>query len=114
MTKDKLQNINQFFELCKDKIDLTLQNDGYELTKEEYHPEAFGSRYWVWTNNKTKHCYRFIWDGKNEWFGLEESPFINDPEKVGFADVIVVDYNGHVDDPDNWNEIIKEITAEIE
>lgn len=114
MAEDKLYNINQFCELCKDEIDLTLQSTGYALTKEEYNPESVGSKYWVWTNYKTKHCYRFIWDGKNEWFGLEESPFINDLEQVGFTDVILVDYNGHVDNLDNWNEIIKEITAEIE
>lgn len=114
MTKDKLQIIDKFGELCKNQIDLILQSNGYELTKEENHPESFGSKYWVWTNYKARHCYRFIWDGKNEWFSLEESPFINDPQKVGFADVIVVDFNGHVDNPDNWKDIINEIAAEIQ
>jgi hypothetical protein len=114
MIINKLQQINQFSKQCKTEIDAILTNKGYEMTKEEHHPESFGSRYWVWTNYKTKHCYRFVWDGKNEWFSLEESPFINNPEKVGWADVIVVDLEGHVSNSDNWKEIISEITVEIE
>ncbi|WP_242919670.1 hypothetical protein [Pontibacter liquoris] len=113
MIKSKLQQINQFGKQCKTEIDVILTNKGYEVTQEEHHPESFESRYWVWINYKTKHCYRFVWDGKNEWFSLEESHFINNPEKVGWADVIVVDFEGQVSNSDNWEEIIKDITVEI-
>ncbi|TXK47154.1 hypothetical protein FVR03_09920 [Pontibacter qinzhouensis] len=114
MTIKKLQKINQFSKLCKTEINAILTKKGYKLTKEEDHPASFESKYWVWTNYRTKHCYRFIWDGKNDWFSLEESPYINDPEKVGWADVIVVDFEGHVSNLDYWKEIIREITFEIE
>lgn len=107
------QNIDKVCELCKNEINICLSQKGYRLTKTENHPEAFGSKYWVWTNQELKHCFRFIWEGKDQLLVLEDSPYLNDPQKTAWADLTIVPFDPSNDKLEYWNYIKKSITEEI-
>ena len=91
-----------------------LNKNGYLITKEVEHPESFGSRYWVWTNISHRHCFRLIWDGKEQWFVLEESEYKNDSENEDWNDISVVPFDSNIDDPNYWNKISEILMKEID
>ena len=105
---EKLTKINQFYKSCKDAINPKLLNLGYKISQKKNHLKCE-----VWINYKEKHCYRFIWHEQDQCFSLEESDYINDPEKVGWLDAVVVDYDGNISNRSIWGEIIEEIKTEI-
>jgi hypothetical protein len=45
---------------------------GYRCVEDVRHPEAFGSRYAVFSK-KSSRSLRLVWDGKEEWFLLQQS-----------------------------------------
>jgi len=61
-----LENIALTYEGVKSALNIKLLSRGYTIIEEKYHPEAFGSRYVVWSN--TKDAIRLLWDGKDGWF----------------------------------------------
>ncbi|MGB0391410.1 MAG: hypothetical protein ACPGD5_07565 [Salibacteraceae bacterium] len=110
---NRIKNIDDTCELIKESLNDTLNKKGYELTKQEYHKESFGSRFFVWVNSIDKHCFRLIWDGKDSWFVLEGSPYVNDSEKVAWADVTIVPFDSNVENSDYKEELINSIIEEI-
>jgi hypothetical protein len=67
---EQLKNIADTYEKIKTAIAVKLGST-YKIIDEQYHPEAFGSRYVIWSNEQN--AIRFIWDGKDEWFFLEKA-----------------------------------------
>lgn len=110
---NRIKNIDDTCELIKESLNNTLSKKGYQLIKQEYHKESFGSRFFVWVNRNDKHCLRLIWDGKDSWFILEESPYVNDFEKVAWADVTIVPFDSNVENADYKKELINSIIEEI-
>lgn len=110
---NRTKNIDDTCEFIKDSLNDTLNKKGFELAKQEYHKESFGSRFYVWINRNDKHCFRLIWAGKDSWFVLEESPYVNDSEKVAWADVTIVPFDSKVENPDYKTELINGIIEEI-
>jgi len=97
----------------KESLSEILTKRGYSLTKSEYHKEAFGSRFFVWINEDENHCFRLIWDGRDSWFILEESHYVNDPEKVAWADVVIVPFDSNIEKLEYRTEVVSSITKEI-
>jgi hypothetical protein len=110
---NRLDNITETNKVLQESLNEILASKGYSLTKSEYHKELFGSRFFVWKNEVDKHCFRLIWDGKDSWFILEESPYVNDPEKVAWADVIIVPFDSNIDSKEYRAEVVSSITIEI-
>jgi hypothetical protein len=110
---NRLDNIAKTNSLLEESLSEILTKKGYSLTKSEYHKEAFGSRFVVWKNEVDKHCFRLIWDGRDSWFILEESPYVNDPEKVAWADVVIVPFDSNIDKQEYRTEVVSSITKEI-
>jgi hypothetical protein len=110
---DRLNNIKKTSELIKEAVSSILMTKGYSLRDSQYHEESFGSRFYIWINNAKKHCYRLIWDGRDSWFILEESPYVGNPDKVAWADVVIVPFDSNVDSPNYRLEITNEIIDEI-
>ncbi len=110
---NRTKNIDDTCELIKESLNDTLNKKGYEFANQEYHKGAFGSRFFVWVNRNDKHCFRLIWDGKDSWFVLEESPYMDECEKVAWADVTVVPFDSNVDNSAYRTELINSIIEEI-
>lgn len=81
-----LKSIHQTYELGKASLDIKLSSLGYHIIEEKYHPEAFGSRYVIWSNNND--AKRLIWDGRDGGFYLQ------------VLDTIPVDWR------DNWKDLV--------
>lgn len=111
---NRLENIAEISKMLQESLNGILTSKGYSLSKTEYHKDSFGSRFWVWKNEIDKHCFRLIWDGKDSWFVLEESPYVNDPEKVAWADVVIVPFDSNIDNLDYPTEIVSSLTKEIQ
>ena len=110
---DRLKNIEETYKLVKEELDKKLHNQGYSLKTDEYHKESFGSRYCVWVNLDELIAIRLIWDGRDSWFILEESPASKTQENFAWADIGIFPF-----DPNNRklpyrNEIVKSIVNEI-
>jgi len=114
MTTDIFENIENANEICKKALDSVLSKLGYEKSEKEIHPKSFETKCSKWTNFKSKHCFRLIFDHKENLFILEESPFITDPEKVSWADVQIVQFNPKLNNPNYWNEIAKVLIQAVE
>ena len=110
---NRLENISETHSLLKESLNEILRKKGYVITKNEYHKESFGSRFIVWINETNKHCFRLIWDGKDSWFILEESPYVGDPDKVAWADVVFVPFDSNIDCQEYRTEIIGSVINEV-
>lgn len=110
---DRLKNIEKTCEQLKEAVNSILVNKGYSLKDSQYHEESFGSRFFVWINKTKKHCYRLIWDGRDSWFVLEETPYSDNPDKVAWADVVITPFDSNVDKPEYRLEITSDIINEI-
>ena len=81
-----LENIALTYERIKSAIDIKLVSRGYNIIAEQYHPEAFGSRYVDWSNNKD--AFRFLYDGKDGWFYLRALNSLPDDWRDDWEDII--------------------------
>ena len=61
-----MRSVESTFDSVRD----VLERVGFQLVENASHPEAFGSRYAVFQDNRRR--LRLIWDGKEEWFVLDE------------------------------------------
>jgi len=110
---NRLNNISETIKILKESLNEILSDKGYLLTKSEYHKVFLGSSFFVWNNKIEKHCFRLIWDGRDSWFVLEESPYLKNPERVAWADVIVVPFNANICNNEYRLEVISSIINEI-
>jgi|AntRauMFilla1563_2_1112583.scaffolds.fasta_scaffold00304_6 hypothetical protein len=110
---NRIENIAETSKLLQKSLNEILESKGYALTKSEYQKEAFCSRFFVWKNEANKRCFRLIWDGRDSWFILEESPYLKDTEKVAWADVTTVPFDSNIINSDYRTEAISSIAKEI-
>jgi hypothetical protein len=111
-TQEVLRNIERVYIKIREAVGQKLIAQGYHSVEEKHHPEAFGSRYIIWTNETD--TIRLIWDGRDDWFLLEktnDSPLtFNDSWHI----LIHKPYNPRVHDIIYVQQITGEITDALE
>lgn len=110
---NRINNIDVTYKLVVKSLTDKLTANGYELTTNEYHKESFGSRICVWKNTNEKLAIRLIWDGRDSWFILQESPFIANPQKVSWADIEIIPFDANNFNANYSEEIVKQITTSV-
>lgn len=110
----RLKNIEETYILVKEELNTKLINQGYSITTEAYHKESFGSRYCVWVNLDELFAIRLIWDGRDSWFILEESPASKTQEKFAWADIGVFPFDANNNELSYRAEIVQSIVNEIQ
>jgi hypothetical protein len=113
MAMDKLDFISETYEAIENELTHKLQSDNFQKTKSENHPESFGSRYTIWKNVETLYALRLIWDGKDSWFIIEESPFTEKSEPNSWADLVIVPLDDSKIGLEYKQQIINDLINEI-
>ena len=80
-------NVKTAYKLIVSRLDERLSVKGFEMISNEHQEEIFGSRFCIWVSEKEKLAIRFIWDGRESWFVLEESPVLNRRSNYSWADI---------------------------
>lgn len=111
--RERLQHIADMNELAKKRLTDVLKEAGYDITKDEYHKEAFGYRFYVWTNNSTGHLFRLIWDGRDDWFVLQENWLAESKRSEYWEDIKVLPFDDNRSDEEYFFSLIEEIEKEI-
>jgi len=88
--------MNLQYEIIKAALNARLVSEGYNVTKERYDPDVFGSRYTIWSSGNSGK--RLIWDGKDRWFILQESNAITFDWQTDWKELIHVPYNSEEHD----------------
>lgn len=114
MAMDKLDFITETYEVIENELTKKLQSDSFQKTESENHTESFGSRYTVWKNFETLYALRLIWDGKDSWFIIEESPFTKKTEPNSWADLVIVPLDDSKIGLDYKQQIINDLINKIE
>ena len=110
---DKLDFITETYKAIENKLTKKLLSDNFQMTESKNHPESFGSRYTVWKNFETLYALRLIWDGKDSWFIIEESPFTKKTEPNSWADLVIVPVDTSKTGLDYKQQIISDLINEI-
>ena len=110
---DKLDFIIETYEAVENELTKKLQSDNFQKTESENHPDSFGSRYTVWKNFETLYALRLIWDGKDSWFIIEESPFTKNSEPNSWVDLVIVTVDNSKTGLDYKQQIIHDLINEI-
>ena len=111
---DILDFITETYDAVDIELTKKLHSDNYLKTENENHPESFGSRYTVWKNFETLNAIRLIWDGKDSWFLIEESPFTKDSEPNSWTDLVIVPLDNSKIGLEYKQQIINDLINEIE
>lgn len=104
----------EIFEKIEAVLSKNLLADNYYADKSEFNASAFGSRYRIWKNDKSKFAIRLLWDGKESYFIVEESPFTVGQEPISWIDLVIVDFDKNKNDSEYFDEIVRFINSEIE
>ena len=113
MAMDKLDFISETYEAIEKELTQKLQSDNFQKTESENHLESFGSRYTIWKNFETLSALRLIWDGKDSWFIIEESPFTKKSEPNSWADLVIVPLDDSKMGLEYKQQIINDLINEI-
>ena len=109
----RLRNIEETYKLVKKELNTKLSNQGYSIKTDEYHKESFGSRNCVWVNMDELFAIRLVWDGRDSWFILEESPASKIQENFAWADIGIFPFDVNNTELSYRTEIVKSIVNEI-
>lgn len=82
--------IDELFSRIETQLSAKLTAENFNIYKQVSSPEAFGSRYTEWRNDLAKLARRLVWDGKEGWFLLEESPFTATQLPKSWTDIVIV------------------------
>jgi hypothetical protein len=105
--------IERIFMQAESEISTKLLREGFCLQKQVISEEAFGSRYTVWMHQKDRQALRLVWDGKEGWFVVEESPFSDNSEPNSWAEIVLVPFD-KTNTENTYNEsIIRELVHEV-
>lgn len=110
----KLDNLDRFYQMSFDALNARLKVMGYKLLIAQHIPDKFGDLLTIWRDNKSNHCYKWSWDGRNQLFALEEEHYIEELERIPWLDVELVAYEGHISEPDRWEGIVKFLVDSLE
>ncbi len=80
-------SIEAAFERIFEEIMPVLVKGGFSEVERKNHPEAFGSRFITFGDEKE--LIRLTWDGKNEWFVLESISLSSMIFESGWADILL-------------------------
>lgn len=106
--------INETFLLIESKLLEKLKEQNFSLSSSKISEDDFGSRYSIWKNYAELIAIRFVWDGKESWFLIEESPFTLNNEPNSWADIILVPFKRTNVDESYQEQLIDEILSAIE
>src|SRR5688500_3272413 len=89
------ERIDQIFEKVESQLSELLKLQQFTVHEQKIDHEAFGSRYIIWINDQDKEAIRFLWDGKERWFVLEESPVAENLKTWSWpwADILLLQIN---------------------
>jgi hypothetical protein len=107
-----LTDITRAYKQAKYAVNEKLRLMGYEIIREEYHYEAFGSRYVVWSNHQ--HVYRLIWDGKENQFVFGYADSLPVTLQTMWDEVRTKPYDFILHDAIYLDGIISQITTSLE
>ncbi|MCI1267234.1 MAG: hypothetical protein LKG19_11730 [Saprospiraceae bacterium] len=85
--------IDKLYSKIECQLTSILKIKDFVLFEKRVDENVFGSRYSVWVNKQRKEAIRLVWDGKDSWFVLEESPYLNDNRPNSWADIVIVPFN---------------------
>lgn len=102
-----IKQITITFSQIRDELDIKLKSKNYHIVEEKYHPEAFGSRWVLWSNNKD--AVRFIWDGKEGYFVLEMVDVLPISYRTIWSETITRSYDPKIHDSTYIHEITNQI-----
>lgn len=113
--KDFQENINKIFDEIEIQLSAKLMTSGFKIHSKTSTPRGFGSRYTEWRNEIDKFALRLIWDGKESWFSVEESPFSSPSPPNSWADIVVVPVDkANVIDVRYCTSMIEDIINEVQ
>ncbi|MCD2425508.1 hypothetical protein LQ567_22175 [Niabella pedocola] len=90
---DVSKYIENTFILIESELSKRLEQQNFKLSQSEISKDDFGSRYCTWKNFDELTAIRLVWDAKESWFLVEESPFSLNKEPVSWADLVLVPIN---------------------
>jgi hypothetical protein len=106
--------INETFLLIESKLLEKLKEQNFSLSDSKITEDDFDSRYSIWKNYAELIAIRFVWDGKESWFLIEESPFTLNNEPNSWADIILVPFKRTNVDEGYQEQLIEDILSAIE
>ncbi len=113
MAMDELDFIDETYVSIENELTEKIYSDNFRKTEYEIYPESFGSRYTIWKNFETFCAIRLIWDGKDSWFIIEESPFSKNSEPDSWADLVIVPLDSTKIGLEYKQQIIQDLINEI-
>ena len=108
-----MKPVNDIYDRIEYKLTQKLGMQGYHLTNTEYQEEAFGSRYTIWKNEERQFAVRLLWDGKESWFIVEESPYGKGQEPISWGDLVIVPFDKNIQNEKYNKEIVDAVVDEI-
>jgi hypothetical protein len=88
--KDFQETIDKIFNEIEIRLSAKLLTEGFQIHSQISTPKDFGSRYTEWRNENDKYALRLIWDGKESWFSIEESPLTKTSAPNSWTDIVLV------------------------
>ena len=102
---------SQAFERIEAALRQTLESAGFQDTRSESHPQAFGSQFSVYTSPSA--TLRLTWDGKEGFFVLECDRLPNETAPGPWADLTLQRFDSRVDDDRRVEELCEGIVAAL-
>lgn len=110
---DKLNFITETYDAIENKLTEKLLPDNFHKVVSKNHSESFGSKYTVWKNLEKLVAIRLIWDGKDSWFIIEESPFTKETEPNSWADIVIVPFDNSIVGAKYKQQIINDLINNV-
>lgn len=103
--------VTKAYKQIKEALIGKLNQKAYETIDEQYHFEAFGSRYIVWSNHQ--HALRLIWDGRDYKFILEAASTLPLSDTTEWKNLVAVNYDDRIHDQEYLNRVTQQILDSI-
>lgn|GEM_PF-698249 len=114
---DKSMDVSKYIEdafiLIESELSKRLKRQDFRLTDSKISKDDFGSRYSTWKNFDELMAVRLVWDAKESWLLIEESPFSLNKEPVSWADLVLVPIDRDKIDDQYLGKLVDDILNEI-
>jgi hypothetical protein len=111
--KNPQATVDSIFKQVEAELSLRLLKQDFLLESQVYSDEAFGSQYTEWRNQYESYALRLVWDGKERWFVIQESPFSRTSKPHSWTDVLLVPFDKTKITEDYTSSIVRDLLKEV-